>query len=58
MIDEARELGTMGRMNEAREIYAKIGNVYEQLDILPSDKKRVYYAILELKTDIELAYLA
>jgi hypothetical protein len=48
----------MGRMNEARAIYAKIGNIYEQLDVLPSEKKRVYYAILELKTDIELAYLA
>jgi chromosome segregation ATPase len=58
MIDEARELINMGRLNEARAIYAKIGNIYEQLDVAPTDKKRVYYAILELKTDIELAYLA
>jgi len=58
MIEDARELVSMGRLNDARAIYSKIGNVYEHLDISPVDKKRVYYAVLELKTDIELAHLA
>ncbi len=58
LIEEARELITMGRFGDARSTYSRIGTVYEQLDATPSDKKRVYYAILELKTDIELAHLA
>lgn len=58
LIDEARELMNMGRLNEARSTYSKIGSYYSHLKVIPADKKRVYYAILELKTDIELAHLA
>jgi hypothetical protein len=58
MIEDAKELIDMGRLSEAAVIYARIGDIYEQLQLEPSDKKRIYYAILELKTDIELAHLA
>ncbi len=58
LIDQARKLISQGDLDQARTLYAKLGNLYQELHAEPGDKKRVYYAILELKTDIELAYLA
>ena len=58
LIETARSLVKSGKILEARAVYSRIGDLYEQLKLEPSDKKRVYYAILELKTDIELAHLA
>ncbi|RME77278.1 hypothetical protein D6774_04950, partial [Candidatus Woesearchaeota archaeon] len=44
-----------GKLDQARNSYGTIGKLYKGLNLDPSEKKRLYYAILELKTDIELA---
>ena len=58
MIDEARKLIQEGRIADARGIYAKIGRIYSSLRAEQMEKRHIYYAVLELKTDIELAGMA
>ncbi|MBU0461987.1 MAG: hypothetical protein KJ574_05355, partial [Nanoarchaeota archaeon] len=58
LIETARSLLKMRDITKARSVYQQIGGLYEQLSLDAAEKKRIYYAILELKTDIELAHLA
>ena len=57
-IEMAKTYLRNGRVNEARQSYGQIGQIYETLSLDVPEKKRIYYAILELKTDIELASMS
>ena len=57
-IEMARTYIRNGRLSEARSSYGAIGKLYEGVVLDKSEKKRLYYAILELKTDIELASMS
>ena len=54
LMQDARVALTSKNMDNAKHLYSKINALYKKLPAT-SEKKRLYYEILELKTDIELA---
>jgi len=56
LIEQARHAITANDFNGAKSVYDKIQEQYSLLKEI-EDKKKVYYEIMELKTDIELGML-
>ena len=55
-IEDARNSLNAGNIEGAKHIYQQLGMLYANVPE-GEDKKRIYYQILELKSDIELAML-
>jgi chromosome segregation ATPase len=53
LLQDARHALTVHRVDDAKQIYSKLNKLYTKLP-QTKEKKRLYYEILELKTDIEL----
>ena len=57
MIKAAKELLQNKELAKAKEIYSEVEKTYRTTKFTPQNKKQIYYDILELKTDIDLAAL-
>ena len=57
LIEDARSQITTNNIQKAKEDYAQIKSLYDHISIDTSEKKKLYYEVMELKTDIELAFL-
>ena len=57
LIDQAAKAVENHNFNGAKEMYKKIQSLYSSLDMPPQERKKVYYEVMELKTDIELGLL-
>lgn len=55
-VEAARNAMNKGNVPEARKYYEQISRDYEKMP-MSDEKKRIYYEVLELKNDIELAML-
>ena len=56
LIEQARNTINSNNFDSARSLYSQIQREYAMLKDI-EDKKKVYYEIMELKTDIELGTL-
>ncbi|MCX6707817.1 MAG: hypothetical protein NT001_06825 [Candidatus Woesearchaeota archaeon] len=56
LVEQAREMINSRNFTNAKQIYDRIRGEYSGLKDI-EDKKKVYYEIMELKTDIELGLL-
>ena len=55
LIEKAKESVSRGDTSKARELYGQIRDAYSKLRLGKEEKKKVYYDVMALKTDIELA---
>ncbi|MBI2147217.1 hypothetical protein HYU19_01940 [Candidatus Woesearchaeota archaeon] len=54
LIADARQALAESNLDGARRKYAELQACYRQLRTAPEEKKRIYFDVLELKTDIEI----
>lgn len=57
LIDNGHSLVKQGKLEEAKETYYNISNLYEKSDISEDDKRKIYYLVVDLKNEIELGDL-
>lgn len=57
LIGQAKLLISKNDVANAKQVYAQIGGLFDKIDARDTEKKNIYYQLLELKTDIELASL-
>ena len=57
-IARARDAIRRGDLVTAKRVYAQLQPMYKGLRLSTEERKKIYYEVLELKTDIELGALA
>lgn len=57
MIEQARDAIAAGKHDLATQIYAAIQEAYKTFNLAEEDRRRIYFDVVELKTDIELGAL-
>lgn len=57
MIEQARDAIVAGTFDLAKQIYAAIQEAYKTFNLAEADRRKIYFDVVELKTDIELGAL-
>ena len=57
MIEQARDAIVAGKYDLAKQIYAAIQEAYKTFNLAEEDRRKIYFDVVELKTDIELGAL-
>jgi hypothetical protein len=58
LIERAKNAVDSRRISEAKELYRQIKDAYSKLRVDAEEKKKVYYDVMALKTDIEIASIS
>ncbi len=58
MIEQARDAIIAGKFDLAKQIYVTLQEAYKNYNLSEEERRKVYFEVIELKTDIELGVLA